>query len=109
MPLYEYGCNTCGAVFDAMRMVEDRDRPIACACGFNATRRMTVPQRPTGSATDFSDENGGRGRFIPQLAQVTKDASGARVYSQADPGAFAKSQSHALELARNRGLDARTS
>ena len=30
MPSYEYDCRKCGQVFEAMRKVDDRDKPLPC-------------------------------------------------------------------------------
>ncbi|WP_324294232.1 zinc ribbon domain-containing protein [Burkholderia cenocepacia] len=44
MPMYEYACPGCG-VFDARRMVSERDIPACCPrCGQHAPRvRLTLP------------------------------------------------------------------
>jgi len=47
MPLYEYYCDTCNKVFDALRSVQSSDLPVKCPeCGSESDRIM-----PTSFAT----------------------------------------------------------
>ncbi len=40
MPVYEYTCESCGKVTEALRRIADADAPIACeACGSDQTSR----------------------------------------------------------------------
>jgi putative FmdB family regulatory protein len=41
MPLYEYYCDNCDKLFEALRSVQASDQPAKCpACGFDADRIM---------------------------------------------------------------------
>lgn len=41
MPLYEYYCEVCDKVFDALRFVRQSEEPMACpSCGGDADRIM---------------------------------------------------------------------
>jgi len=52
MPIYEYICQNCNEVFEALRAMSQADAPIACtACSGKRTRRK--PSR-------FFAESGGR-------------------------------------------------
>lgn len=61
MPIYEYQCNSCGAVFDQLQKLSDPD-PTACPNCTNPqiARRLTAPAfRLAGSGwyeTDFKKE-----------------------------------------------------
>jgi len=91
----DYRCRDCGAIFDP-----ESDKPVleqVCPdCG--STRWGLVPQRSTvgisGLATDWSQENNGKGRRIAQL-----DYGVRKPY-------YAKSQRQAIDEAKSRGLEA---
>jgi putative FmdB family regulatory protein len=58
MPIYEYGCEKCGAVSETILPVNRRDKPRRkCACGGKLKRMMpsTVQLRFGGSGTRDSD------------------------------------------------------
>lgn len=41
MPIYEYRCQKCGTVFDAIRKMDSADEPIACEnCQSTETTRL---------------------------------------------------------------------
>ena len=42
MPIYEYHCAACGAIFESIRAVSRADDPIECkSCGQPATRQLS--------------------------------------------------------------------
>ncbi|MBM3288479.1 MAG: zinc ribbon domain-containing protein [Candidatus Eisenbacteria bacterium] len=48
MPFYEYSCEKCGARFDLMRRMAERDDPAVCPeCGHKGAKRG--PSRVTAS------------------------------------------------------------
>lgn len=64
MPIYEYVCKDCGAFFEALRPMQDADRPIACKnCqGTHITRKMSLFAAQSGGkaiAGTSSDSCGG--------------------------------------------------
>ena len=50
MPLYQYECENCGARFEALRSIADRDNQAKCPeCGHESTNRIcAVPIAPFG-------------------------------------------------------------
>ena len=47
MPLYQYHCQRCDEVFEALRPVRESDQPAPCpACGRNAERIMPTSFAP---------------------------------------------------------------
>ena len=41
MPFYEYECEMCSRVTEAMRLMDDADKPMECAhCGSDETKRI---------------------------------------------------------------------
>jgi putative FmdB family regulatory protein len=44
MPTYEYSCAGCGATFEVLRKVAERDQPIGCpSCGGESRRGLATP------------------------------------------------------------------
>jgi len=42
MPVYEYKCPKCGAVYEETRKIDDRDKPVTCPkCKVNAERVLS--------------------------------------------------------------------
>jgi putative FmdB family regulatory protein len=64
MPIYEYACQSCEHVTEALRSMRDADEPIACdKCGSVKTRRMHSVFATGGSSSDsHSLPMGGCGR-----------------------------------------------
>lgn len=85
MPTYEYVC-VCGRRVDILRDVDQRNDPAECPrCHARMERAVTMPHiRP--DADDFSSENGGKGRYNPQLKQ------------------HVTSVNHAIEVAKSKGM-----
>ena len=61
MPIYEYECESCGAVFETILPTSRRDSPRRrCACGSRSARRLVaanVGLRFGGSGTHDSDRH----------------------------------------------------
>jgi putative FmdB family regulatory protein len=92
---YEYECRKCGARFDAIVSINDRDGPVACPdCGASAKRLISMPHVCMGSSTDWSNENNGKGRRISQLDHGVRQPY------------YAKNQQSAIDEAHRRGLHA---
>lgn len=51
MPIYEYKCEKCGEVSEAIRPLTMADDPLECACGGGTKRIPSVTGRP-----DFKGE-----------------------------------------------------
>jgi putative FmdB family regulatory protein len=100
MPIYEYECADCGYRADEFRMLDDRNTPGVCPqCGHALERAfLTAPCAKGPWETDWSNENGGRGRYIGQL-QTT-------LGSKKDSNAYCRSQREAIDKASSRGLKA---
>jgi len=104
MPTYEAHCNACGIEFEFIARMADRDKVPACeVCKSKKTVREFRTAGPVWMDKDFSSENGGRGRFMSQLATPSKDGQS---YDQNDPKAFFRSQKDALNECKKRGLTA---
>jgi putative FmdB family regulatory protein len=71
MPIYEYQCESCNHVTEALRRMQEADQPIACeACGSEKTARAQsvfaaggsseggMPDLPTGGGCACGDPNG---------------------------------------------------
>ncbi len=57
MPMYEYECEGCGKVTEALRPMRDADEPIACEhCGKKRTQRIH---------SVFAAASGGRETSLP--------------------------------------------
>ena len=52
MPLYEYRCSTCQAVFDERRPMADADAPATCPDGHVGARRLLPVFATTGLAAE---------------------------------------------------------
>ena len=90
----DYRCRDCGAEFD----VEEGVPALQQSCpDCGSTRWGLIPQRSTvgisGFSTSWADENGGKGRRISQLDHGIRQPY------------YAKSQQHAMDEAKRRGLE----
>lgn len=65
-PLYQYSCAHCGLNFEHTTMMSKFTRKRLCACGRFANAVISAPA-VRGDLNDFSTENGGKGRWNPQL------------------------------------------
>lgn len=90
MPVYCYTCTTHGYM-ELVRGMRDAD-PDCPYCGARLERRFTPPQTMIRD-DDFSNENGGRGRYHPSLAD--------RMY---DPKAYIQSRSDCEEKCKARDI-----
>lgn len=94
MPSYDYECRRCGARFDEIVQVSERDLPVACPdCGGDAKRLVCAPSFVCGDTKDWSSENNGKGRRISQLDHGIRQPY------------YAKSQSAAIDEAKRRNLE----
>ncbi len=50
MPLYDYRCTTCDAVYEARRSMADADRPATCPAGHVGAVRLLPVFATTGGA-----------------------------------------------------------
>ncbi|HEX7008689.1 MAG TPA: zinc ribbon domain-containing protein [Phycisphaeraceae bacterium] len=56
MPVYEYACEDCGAVTEALRKMAEADAPLACErCGSERTRRAHSVFTAGGSSPSSGD------------------------------------------------------
>ena len=67
MPLYEYQCRACSAVFEELVRASDADQPASCpACGAEGAERLLSPTAALpheGAATSGSPRCVPRGGF----------------------------------------------
>jgi len=54
VPVYEFRCSTCHAVFDERRPMADADAPASCPEGHVGARRLLPVFATTGLATEPS-------------------------------------------------------
>ena len=52
MPVYDYRCSTCHAVYDERRAMADADAPATCPDGHVGARRLLPVFAATGRATE---------------------------------------------------------
>ena len=52
MPVYEFRCSTCHAVFDERRPMDDADAPATCPGGHVGARRLLPVFATTGHAAE---------------------------------------------------------
>ena len=85
MPLYEYYCDKCDKVFEALRSIKDSDQPAKCpACG--ATSDRILP-------TTFSSmvrKGGWRQRAPFHQSGVRAETDGKKTVARVKPKAAAK-------------------
>lgn len=68
MPSYSWRCQACGCSFDVYNTINDRENGEDCPdCGSNKVRREVTAPAIKCDLDDFSSENGGKGRYNPQL------------------------------------------
>ncbi|MEM6755658.1 MAG: zinc ribbon domain-containing protein [Planctomycetota bacterium] len=60
MPVYEYRCEECEHLTEALRRMSDADDPMACEkCGTDQTRRVQSLFASTGGGADSAPMGGG--------------------------------------------------
>ena len=60
MPLYEYECLDCGALFDTLRVFKDADKPINCVhCESQHTKRLLSLFYAQSGGKSVAGTNGG--------------------------------------------------
>ena len=90
MPTYDYTCDTCGT-FELIHGM--RETVTRCPhCGGVVFKNVALPQMIIRD-TNWSHENGGRGRYSHQLADY-----------RGDPRAYVKSVDDLSEKAKRRGF-----
>ncbi len=52
MPVYEFRCSTCHAVFDVRRLMADADAPASCPDGHVGAKRLLPVFATTGHAVE---------------------------------------------------------
>ncbi len=50
MPIYEYTCKSCGALFEAMRRITDKDEDVKCPMCYEK-KAVRVPSMFSGSGS----------------------------------------------------------
>lgn len=98
MPTYQYTCRNlkCLHTFDDFKNVRDRDDFTPCpVCKCASHRDVTFPAKVEGDIADWSNENGGKGRYCPQAARFPKDPKG-----------YMKSRQKLIDYAKGKGLTA---
>lgn len=93
MPLYDYRCAQCGHVHEQFHGMHEKPEPCM-KCGRQACVKIISSAVAIKPPVDsgWEAENGGRGRYIPQMAK-----------SPNDPRAYARSQNDAIEKAKRLG------
>jgi putative FmdB family regulatory protein len=94
---YDYQCPRCNALTESEHGMHDAPAVI-CHCGTRMRKLISLVAFHTsaGAGNDWSNENGGRGRMINQLA----DKPG-------DPNAYARNPDEAYRKARAKFPEAR--
>ena len=59
MPLYDYRCRTCGAVYEERRPMADADAPATCPSGHVGAARLLPVFATIGSGPDPGPAGGG--------------------------------------------------
>lgn len=93
MPLYDYRCAQCGYEHEQFHAMNEKPEPCM-KCGRRACIKIIISAVAIKPPPDsqWESENGGRGRYIPQMAK-----------REGDPRAYARSQSEAIEKAKRLG------
>ncbi len=65
--LYEYSCESCGRKFDHEHGMAVHKNTWKCECGEMADQVITGGIAVRGDLDDWSQMNGGRGMYNPQL------------------------------------------
>lgn len=84
MPSYSWRCQACGCSFDVYNTINNRDNGDDCPdCGSSKVRReVTAPAIRPESLDDFSSENGGKGRYNPQMKQYVRHVNDVKDYAR---------------------------
>ena len=97
MPIYEYECD-CGAAFDSIRPIADRDKAAACPeCGRSGRRVMSLPNI-------WTDDNNPLKNM--QYVTGTKSQTRADVKQMEKDGIVMTSERDRDVVNRNRGKGA---
>ncbi len=95
MPLYEYRCETCGAVFEVIQKFSDTPLAVHEGCGGNVERLISPPAlqfKGTGwYVTDYGRKNGSNGgSHTPKPAG--ENGTAAKTESKEKPAGKAESK-----------------
>lgn len=83
MPTFDYSCRSCGAQFDAYSTIADRDSGECPDCGSKKVQRLiSMPSIRPESLDDFSSENGGKGRYNPQVQKYFRHVNDVKDYAR---------------------------
>jgi putative FmdB family regulatory protein len=91
MPMHDYACTACG-VFEAFTFPTEGRLTRCPKCGAKVTTLILQAPRVRGDIADWGTENGGKGRYCPQLAEKPND-----------PRAFAQSRHDLIDKGKRRG------
>jgi putative FmdB family regulatory protein len=78
MPIYEYGCEDCNEVFDALRKASERETASCPTCNGTAKQRVTAPagirmRGQVGGARAASPGNPFAGMSTANIPTVDRD------------------------------------
>jgi putative FmdB family regulatory protein len=94
MPLYEYRCETCGAVFEIIQKFSDTPLSVHEGCGGNVERLISpsaLQFKGTGwYVTDYARKNGKSDSRAPKPAG--ENGTAAKTESKEKPAAKAESK-----------------
>lgn len=83
MPCYSWRCQACGCSFDLYNTINDRDEGEDCPdCGSAKVRREVTAAAVRPDADDFSHENGGAGRYNPQIKKYVRHVNDVKDYAK---------------------------
>ena len=95
MPLYDAVCNGCQHEFEYFQSIAKRHQTPKCPqCGSFLTHKIMSQMRARCLDAGWASENGGRGRYIGQLANTI---------DKRDPNAYCRSRAELFEKARRAG------
>lgn len=81
--IYSFKCNTCGADFDVMCKMSERDDAHSCkVCGSSDTIKMV--NAPAVHDTESYANNVGRKQFQTRLNEIHKNTAGSQLDKTSD-------------------------
>jgi len=97
MPLYEYYCQNCDRVFEALRSLRDSDQPARCSnCGGEADRMMPT----TFASMSFKQ---GYAQRVPFHQSAVRSEEQQRTIALVKPKAGAKPRDSAKRKQKTKG------
>lgn len=83
MPNYSWSCQSCGCQYEVYASMEDRNTGEDCPdCGSGKVRRSVDAPNIRPDADDFGSENGGKGRFNPQVKKHFRHVNDVKEYAK---------------------------